>query len=150
MLDVRLIESEGLGERSSSGAQLALTDSELDPELEGNGAGKLNDINQRPGISICILELSEVSEINKSAGCRAKNLHFRVLGSSIPTLRLSEAEGAQEAVWVHPPLTLVDWFYSGGSLFICSQRHWSGALGSPSGRAYFTDPHVSACKVSLQ
>lgn len=49
MLHVRLIESEGMGEGSSSGAQLALTDSELDPELEGNGAGKLSDINQRLG-----------------------------------------------------------------------------------------------------
>lgn len=71
MLHVRLIESEGMGEGSSSGAQLALTDSELDPELEGNGAGKLSDINQRRGVGICILELSEVSEINKSAGYRA-------------------------------------------------------------------------------
>lgn len=71
MLGVRLIESEGMGEGSSSGAQLALTDSELDPELEGNGAGKLNDINQIQGLSICILEVSEVSEINKSAGYRA-------------------------------------------------------------------------------
>lgn len=70
MLDVRLIESEGMGKGSSSGAQLALTDSELDPELESNGAGKLNDINQRQGLSICILEVSEVSEINKSAGYR--------------------------------------------------------------------------------
>lgn len=50
MLHVRLMESEGMGERSSSGAQLALTDSELDPELEGNGAGKLSDINQGRGI----------------------------------------------------------------------------------------------------
>jgi hypothetical protein len=50
MLHVRLMESEGMGERSSSGAQLALTDSELDPELEGNGAGKLSDINQGPGV----------------------------------------------------------------------------------------------------
>lgn len=77
MQDVRLIELEGLGEGSSSGAQLALTDSELDPELEGNGAGKLNDIKQRQGISICILELSEapgveVSEISKSAGYRTQ------------------------------------------------------------------------------
>lgn len=66
-------DTEGVGGAgSSSGAQLALTDSKLDPELEGNGAGKLNDINQRQGISICILELSEVSEINKSSGCRAE------------------------------------------------------------------------------
>lgn len=62
---MRLIELEGPGEGSSSGAQLALTDSELDPELEGNGAGKLNDINQRQGISICILELSEAPGVEE-------------------------------------------------------------------------------------
>jgi hypothetical protein len=44
---VRLIELEGPREVSSSGTQLAMTDSELDPELESNGAGKLNGIKQR-------------------------------------------------------------------------------------------------------
>lgn len=43
----RLIELERLREARSLGAQLAMTESELDPELEGNGVGKLNGISQR-------------------------------------------------------------------------------------------------------
>lgn len=44
---MRLIESERPRDARSLG--LALTESELDFELEGNGVGKLNDINQRGG-----------------------------------------------------------------------------------------------------
>lgn len=48
----RLIELGRLREARSLGAQLAMTESELDPELEGNGVGKLNGISQRGGVII--------------------------------------------------------------------------------------------------
>lgn len=40
----RLTELERPREARSLGAQLAMTESELDPELEGNGVGKLNGV----------------------------------------------------------------------------------------------------------
>lgn len=46
---MRLIESERPRKARSLGARLALTESELDLELEGNGVEKLNGINQRGG-----------------------------------------------------------------------------------------------------
>lgn len=48
----RLIELERLREARSLGARLAMTESELDPELEGNGVGKLNGISQRGGVIV--------------------------------------------------------------------------------------------------
>ena len=49
---MRLIELERLREASSLGTRLAMTESELDPELEGNGVGKLRGISQGGGIVI--------------------------------------------------------------------------------------------------
>ena len=47
---------ERLREARSLGARLAMTEAELDPELEGSGVGKLHDINQRGGIATYAFE----------------------------------------------------------------------------------------------
>lgn len=52
----RLTELARPREARSLGAQLAMTESELDPELEGNGVGKLNGVNQRGGVIIFAFE----------------------------------------------------------------------------------------------
>lgn len=45
-------ELERPREARSLGTQLAMTECELDPELEGNGVRKLNGVNQRGGVII--------------------------------------------------------------------------------------------------
>ena len=50
------IELERPREARSLGTQLAMTESELDPELEGNGVRKLNSINQKGGVIIFTFE----------------------------------------------------------------------------------------------
>lgn len=52
----RLTELARPREARSLGAQLAMTEPELDPELEGNGVGKLNGVNQRGGVIIFAFE----------------------------------------------------------------------------------------------
>lgn len=52
----RLTELERPREARSLGAQLAVTESELDPELEGNGVGKLNGVNQRGDVIVFAFE----------------------------------------------------------------------------------------------
>lgn len=47
----RLTELGRPREARSLGARLAMTEAELDPELEGNGVGKWHDINQRGGVT---------------------------------------------------------------------------------------------------
>ena len=52
----RLIELERLREARSLGAWLAMTETELDPELEGNGVEKLHGINKRGSLIISASE----------------------------------------------------------------------------------------------
>ena len=53
---------------------MAMTEAELDPELEGNGVGRLHDINQRGGVTTHALEkhrgASSVVEASEGQGWR--------------------------------------------------------------------------------
>lgn len=91
-----------------------MTEAELDPELEGNGVGKLHDINQRGGVTTHAFE-------------KYRGDSSVVAASEGQGWRLGTSKGAVQGPWgrlrAHTKAGLVEGRHS-------PESHWRGSIDS--------------------